>query len=215
MKSGAGGLFFFVAIIFVGLLYGSSKYKASQAREKAARLARLHEAFCAALLLMAVKRPPESTQLHRELMYAGYSLAPLLRTAEIIFDSLRIAQSSPNPSTAASRIDLALREWATNDFPLRHTIPADVADELQRRFDAALRDAHTGTIFCQVQKEFEKYKTLKTEKAKRTSFEKMKAAVTAAVANPLIDSPRLIADLDVIGVEVGVSDSTGAMGMLL
>lgn len=207
MNSSAGGVFFFLAFICVGLLYGANRYKESQAKEQAARLAQLHEAFCAALLLMAVKRPPESTQLHRELMYAGYSLAPLLRTAEIIFDSLRIAQRSPNASTAASRIDLALREWAANDFPLRHTIPSDVADELQSRFDAALRDAHAGTVFCQVQKEFSKYKTLKTEKAKRTSFEKMKTAVTAAVANPLIDTPKLIVDLGAIGVEVGVNDA--------
>ena len=41
---------------------------------------------------------------------------------------------------------------------------------------------------------------------------KIKAAVTTALANPLIDPPKLIADLHVIGVEVGVLTTDGAAG---
>jgi hypothetical protein len=97
---------------------------------------------------------------------------------------------------------LALQEWASHKFPLRHLVPSDIADELERRFNSALCNAHVGTVFSQVQKECKKYKSLKTEKAKNSSIEKMKSIIRSSLSNQYIDSSKLIAMLDDIGVEI-------------
>lgn len=178
-----------LAILLAGtiisfILFWRGSLKKRRAEVHAARVEAL---FIATLDSIAADRQDDVRDVVVQFSRIEPRKAEILRQAEIVFESLRIARQSADPSTAQSRIELANRLWGEMGLPLRGLVSSQFFDEVKARFETRIRSAHTGTVLRQLQELISRAIKLKTDKARKRYIEQINALLDDALKNPLAD----------------------------
>lgn len=193
--------------LFALVIFAAARGKKKPAPVAEAQFARENQA----MFEMALGRIPDTSPISssvwcQELARVGFEHAFLLRDAELIFDSLRIASRSPNPDVASQRMTFAKELWRTNGFPLAQIVSGECAEKLQADYAQAVSRAHVGSVVAQVSKDLKKYQSLLTEKAKHRCMGRMMATVKAAAASGLVDLENLKIELSAVGLSLEITD---------
>lgn len=110
--------------------------------------------------------PDEAKRINRDLMRAAPQWAELIRSFQIIADSLDIALKSSNPDTAHSRMDSAERD--VRECRMKHGYLLDDSDwqDIERHTASARQAFETAWRANRVTALLAKISTLKTDKSK-------------------------------------------------
>lgn len=190
----------FLIVSLLACIYWAWRAQTKKARARD-HTAQLEGLFTSMLRNIANDQITDVRELTDLLARGGFRYAELLRQAEIVFESLRIARNSPNADTAQSRIELAGRLWDEAVPTLKLLLLPAFFAELDQNFEMRLRAAHTGTVLNQVKRLLEKALKLKTDRGRVKYIRHIEDLFTQALQNPLVDHGRILAMRDKIQEE--------------
>lgn len=110
--------------------------------------------------------PEEAVRINTQLMKKNFARATLIRSLQIIRDSIEIALSSKVRGTAQSRMILLNKHYQEILAKQMHLVSTPILEEIQRTVQQAERDFHTQLYINIANGYIEKVQKLKTEKSK-------------------------------------------------